>query len=114
MTRDAAIFDCGYCGQSFEANSPMNSTECPTCGEQDAERVPSTSGYDKPHMLRIWARADMLESVGGMTLQDQERELDDALEGVSADDAESLRWAAVMIESRLGALAARVALRGED
>lgn len=65
-------------------------------------------------MLHIWARADMLETVGGLTVQDQERELIVALDDADVDDADSLRWAAVMIESRLGTFAAHEEIESDE
>lgn len=96
------IFECENCGVSVRLS--QRSDECPVCGEKKLHAVPYGSGYDEPHMLGIWARADMLERVGGLTLEQQDRELSFALSAADHDDPGTLRWLAVLIESRLGAL----------
>jgi hypothetical protein len=96
------IFDCAHCGVSVRR--PQRTQQCPVCGENKLNAVPYGSGYDEPHMLGIWARADMLERVGSLTLEQQDRELGFALAAADHDDPGTLRWLAVLVESRLGAL----------
>jgi hypothetical protein len=97
------VFECENCGVSVRR--PQRAEECPVCGERALKAVAYGSGYDEPHMLGIWARADMLERIGSMTLGEQSKELGFALAAADPDDPNTLRWAAVLIESRLGALA---------
>lgn len=97
------VFECENCGVSVRR--PQRTEECPVCGEKTLKAVPYGSGYDEPHMLGIWARADMLERVGSMTLEEQEKELGFALAAADHDEPRTLRWIAVLVESRLGVLA---------
>lgn len=97
----AEILQCANCARPFLGDGD-NPPPCPTCGSENVARIPYTSGYDRPHMLSIWARADMLEILAGK--DDAERELVFALGAADSDDSDTLRWLAVCIETRLAEL----------
>lgn len=114
------LFLCRDCGtvRAFNTSTLAASIEreefkCPVC-DQTGEYVPLafTSGYDRPHMLNIWARASSLERAAGIELPSVA--LTGALREVDVSDAEDLRDLAVLIELRLHELDVKALREGED
>lgn len=58
-------------------------------------------GYAKHHPLTLTVRADMLESVSGLTDNDLHKEIAFGVSTLDVNDPESLRWLACLCERRV-------------
>lgn len=102
------LFICCTCGtartfntNTLEANAAREEFQCPVCTETGSYRPVSFTGggYDRPHMLNIWARASSLERAAGV--ENPVLALRMAMSEGSVDEAEDLRDVAALIELRL-------------
>lgn len=105
MARD--LWGCKRCGHAETLPETSERTgegkPCPSCGAplSEFERIPYTSGYDRPHLVNIWVRAHDLERVAGV--EHVRPELEAALERASEDpdNPDELRALVAFLEQRL-------------
>jgi DNA-directed RNA polymerase subunit RPC12/RpoP len=102
------LFQCSNCGHTTGVETLAETTDeqCVICDGRTLRKIPFTSGYDEPHLLNIWVRADSLEFTSGeQNVKDtiaKTFKLDRYL--ATSDEAEYLRDIAALIETRLAEL----------
>lgn len=101
------LYQCTTCGNTtalprFASTLAELCPNCNSCGTTNSlTKIPFTSGYDRPHLLNIWVRADMLETVGGYDEEALRREFEFALSAADYNDPNTLRWIAALAELRI-------------
>lgn len=62
------------------------------------------NGYAELHPLDLRVRADNLETVYGYSTEQFPRELAHGIDSIDTDDADSMRWAMVLMDRRIAEL----------